>query len=143
MRRYWSALVIAIAFGAMQGCSGGSEDRPELFPVKGAAKYNGQSMTGGCVSLVPVTHDSRVKIPPFGLVDEDGVFQITTYETGDGAPAGDYSVTVSWSDDDVDSPSDLFKGRYRNPKKPVAKFTVKEGANEIPLIDLKGPPVKK
>ena len=33
---------------------------------------------------------------PHATVDQNGDFTVSTYGTGDGAPAGDYKITISW-----------------------------------------------
>jgi len=34
---------------------------------------------------------------PSGMTDDQGIFKLTTYETHDGAPAGNYAITFRWA----------------------------------------------
>lgn len=128
----------------LAGCSKPT-DRLQTFPVKGVVTYNGTPLVGADVSLVPVTPNLKLKIPPRAVTDKDGLFQVNTYEPNDGAPAGDYHILVSRNDEDPDSPGDAFRGKFTNPKKAPAKVTVNvqaEGEQEIPPVALTGPKVK-
>ncbi len=61
---------------------------------------------------------------------EDGAFAISTFEEGDGVPAGDYVATFTWGKLNMISMSyegDRLKGRYADPKKSKIKVTVVEG----------------
>jgi hypothetical protein len=80
-------------------------------------------------------------IRPQGRVDESGNFTLTTYEPNDGAPAGQYTVTVFWQRPqtnpyDGDGP-DILGGRYNNPKTSKISFTVEaNGKNQVPEIQV-------
>jgi hypothetical protein len=67
-------------------------------------------------------------------VQPDGSFTVSTYGDNDGAPAGDYTVAVTW--EDPESKSDRFNGRY-GPGTSQLAATIKDGANELPPIELK------
>lgn len=69
----------------------------------------------------------------------DGSFQCTTYQEGDGLPAGDYNVWMVWpeepNDDDRSLEVDRLEGRYSGV--PLFQFTVKVGENIAGPYDLK------
>jgi hypothetical protein len=68
------------------------------FPVSGRVTVGGQTVAGATVTLYtynPVLE--RYSATADGRTDEAGRFQITTYSSFDGAPAGDYAVTVTTS----------------------------------------------
>lgn len=132
--------VLGLVLIAAVGCGKDPNQLP-VSEVTGSVTYNGQPMRGASVSLIPAVPNPKLKIPPFGEVKEDGTFAVTTYGGGDGAPPGEYKVTLTWSDNDPDSPSDLCKGRYASAKKPIATITVVEGENVVPPIELKGPAI--
>ncbi|MBX3442088.1 MAG: hypothetical protein KF774_06755 [Planctomyces sp.] len=82
--------------------------------------------------------------PTFSRSDtrEDGSFEISTYETGDGVPPGEYVLTFLQQPFNVMSRNygaDKFKGRYADAKKSEHKFTVAEGDPPVDLgtFDLK------
>jgi hypothetical protein len=51
-------------------------------------------MAGGLVILHPLADVELGNAKPHALADENGRFKIYTYRTDDGAPAGEYAVTV-------------------------------------------------
>jgi hypothetical protein len=81
---------------ASVGC--GSKSGPErvpVFPVQGAVTFKGQPMPGAMLVLHPKTAADDVPAPR-AQVDKDGNVKVSTYDGGDGAPAGEYVVTVQW-----------------------------------------------
>jgi hypothetical protein len=73
--------------------SGCSEKRIEVFPVSGKVVYQGKPPVGATVVLHPV--NSQIdQFAPTGTVKGDGSFAITSYDTDDGAPQGEYFATI-------------------------------------------------
>ena len=78
----------------------------------------------------------------------DGFFSLKTYVLHDGAPAGDYMVTVEWPGDDPGVPvdrddpeyvpfgPDRLKGRYADPESSGFRATVIEGRNQVGPFEL-------
>lgn len=63
-----------------------------------------------------------------GMTGENGLFELSTYEQGDGIPPGDYVLTFQWGKVNLVSMSyggpDRLKGKYANPEKSPFKVTV-------------------
>ncbi len=81
------------------------------------------------------------RLGPHAVVAADGSFRITTFRTGDGAPAGRYALTVTWRlpprpGKEEEGP-DRFKGRYADPRRPVRQVDIAEGENNLGTILLK------
>lgn len=80
----------AVFFG---GCSGASA--PDTIKVQGKVTCQGQPLTEGTVSFVPVEpaegHPSRAAT---GIIQPDGTYQLATFGENDGAVPGTYQVTV-------------------------------------------------
>ena len=76
-------------------------------------------------------------------VQSDGSFHLTTFATRDGAPVGDFALTVTWPGPRIkgqgeDEPGpDRLQHRYANPKKPAASVHVGTETTELATIDLK------
>lgn len=73
--------------------------------------------------------------------DPAGKFAISTYESGDGLPAGDYTLIFTWQEFNVISRSysgeDKLNGRYIDPATSTIKLTVKEGEeNDMGVVAL-------
>lgn len=65
------------------------------------------------------------------MTDKDGKFSISTYESGDGVPAGEYALTFMWGQMNLLAGSyggpDKLNSRYTDPQKSEIRFTVESG----------------
>jgi hypothetical protein len=84
--------ICAFGFVALMtlGCAGGS-DRPATVSVGGKVTYNGQPVEGAGIQFV-IKEGSR---SAFGTTNAAGEFTLTTFEPGDGAVPGDYTIIVT------------------------------------------------
>ena len=122
------------------GC--GTASKPEAVPAGGKLTYNKTTApVGALVVFHPVdpAYEKRIGGKPFAKVKEDGTFVLTTFAEGDGAPEGEYGVTVDWrppakdgkfamsiSDGGNAGPAKL-NPKYGNPQQPAFTVTVKKG----------------
>lgn len=134
---------VAVLLVVVAGCSSGS-DRVPVFPVRGQVFYQSKPAVGAVVILNPQDASLEGKLPmnPNGKVEADGSFRITTYAANDGAPAGEYKVTILWppresGDSGEDAGGDRFNGRYANPATSRITASVQAGDNSLPRYDLK------
>ncbi|HEY2840409.1 MAG TPA: hypothetical protein VGJ26_14730, partial [Pirellulales bacterium] len=133
-------LAIALAFACV-GCGKSGPPRKTVYPVSGQVLVDGKPAEQAVVYLHPVKKVENLG-RPFGTVKADGSFQIGTYLSNDGAPAGEYAVTVVWQknmivEGEERSGPDQLGDRYSNPSQPIAKITVIEGENILKPIQLK------
>jgi hypothetical protein len=104
---------------------------------------DGQPAKGALVAFHPVGGAANA-IRPVGHVDEQGLFRLTSYKQGDGAPAGEYQVTVTWflatpsgaSGDDDSVAVNRLPGRYASAGTSQLRGTVARGTNELPAFEL-------
>src|SRR5438270_6044767 len=91
-RRMLLPLILALA----AGCShdGSDSGREPVFPVQGQVLFQGKPATGAQVVFQRVGTGGNAPVRASGQVDTAGKFVLTTYAAGDGAPAGEYEVTV-------------------------------------------------
>ena len=104
----------------LPGCTR-SEYPNETYPVIGRI----QTATGEPASYVRVTlHSSKLvsegdPFRPSAMTDGDGNFQLTTYETHDGAPVGSYAITFRWAEPQKNMldpmPKDKLRNRFARP----------------------------
>jgi hypothetical protein len=133
---------IALGLLALAGlsCSSAPEAKPgqkPVHPVRGKVLVNNQPAAGAFVLFIPARESPGATDPrPRATVEEDGSFAVSTYGDKDGAPAGDYVVTVTWSPDGRDD-EDKLGGRYADRERSGLKATVKEGPNELPPFRLR------
>jgi len=126
------------------GCSSPSrttdEQRLPVHPVRGRILVGGKPASGAMVLFIPVNEPAQPKEPrPRAEVGEDGSFVLSTYEAEDGAPVGEYIVSVTWPGgvlpDGREEPADKLSGRYDG-RKSKLRATVKEGPNELAPFNL-------
>jgi hypothetical protein len=131
----WLLGVLAVT----AGCS--SEERVKVYPVRGQlVTTDGKPAVGATVSFHPAGDSSTYPFVPHGKVSRDGAFVLTSYEAGDGAPAGEYAVTVVWRTENPEGDPggpDRLKGRYANPARPLTRVTVREGDNSLEPFRIK------
>ena len=119
-------------------------DRANLSPVRGQVFVaRDEPAAGALVVFHPVAADHETRLKPLAYVDEQGNFELTTYDQGDGAPSGEYVITVEWRERPATpfSPDkegkDRFRGKYADPKSSEFRFTVDEKAEHVvPAIHL-------
>ena len=113
-------LLLLFVFVLPLGCS--QTDYPNVtYPVTGRLlTKDGAPAAGVRVTL----HSSHIisegdPFRPSGTSDQDGLFQLTTYETDDGAPAGNYAMTFRWAPPQKTlldpTPKDRLKNRFAVP----------------------------
>jgi hypothetical protein len=81
-------LLLLVAPCLALGCA--QSDRPSTFPVRGKVVYRGKPVADAWVSFLA----PGAPRPAVGTTDENGNFQLTTFEPNDGAILGTHVVTV-------------------------------------------------
>lgn len=133
--------VVAGAFvlGSL-GCSGSDRTYPAEFQVL----VQKTPAVGATVVLHPIGNADPLTPKPTGKVDASGVVKLSTFGQNDGAPPGEYAVTVVWYDV-TSSPEqaviikggDKLRGRYSQPASPSApRVTIRKQTNQLPTLEL-------
>jgi hypothetical protein len=121
----------------LAGCS--SSNRAKTYVAHGKVRFKKDQIPVGALVVFHPKDPKDEKLiggKPFGKVGEDGSFALTTYAPGDGAPAGEYGVTVDWrpkqSSSKLSLSSELGPGvksgvneKFSNPQKPFQFVTIK------------------
>jgi hypothetical protein len=124
------------------GC--GNSDRKPVYPVHGQVLVDGQPAAEALVTFHPVRvgKDSPRAV---GNVDAKGNFRLTTYTQGDGAPEGEYQVSVHWflatpvpdaAGGEEHQTVNVLPARYADPGSSGLRVTVARGSNELPAFQL-------
>ncbi len=95
-------------------------------------------MQGAIVTFYPLNPKGKYDPAPTGKVDENGRYTLTTYASNDGAPTGEYRVTVYWPgkrrgtpNDDGDLPPDQLKEVFADKKSSKLRAVVDAKENTI------------
>ena len=81
-----------------------------------------------------------MRLCPHATVEADGSFRLTTYKSGDGAPAGTYVLTLTWPlppRAGMEEGPDRFRGRYADPRRPLRQVQIAAANNELESMDIK------
>jgi hypothetical protein len=119
---------------ALLCCSCGKrETRTPVFPVQGKVLFEGKPLAHAFLVFHPVNGFGVNVSRPIANAEDDGSFAPSTYDAGDGAPAGEYTVTVEWrrppSNDQVTPSENLLPARYSKPASTPFKVLVVAGEN--------------
>ena len=142
-KRFVRAGGLLLAAGALVALASGCGKRgPVLYPVKGVVRINGEPAKDVNIMFTPVTPPEAGATPlsPAAVTGEDGSFRLMSFKPGDGAPAGDYQVTVIYPMNRFNkhlNGIDRLKGKFANPKTSRLTTRVEPKSNDLPPFDLK------
>lgn len=138
--------ILLPALFTLIGCYGSSMPMQTTHKARGKVTVNGKSYAGLTLVLHPEDKtqfkwDER----PQARTNEQGEFELFTYQAGDGAPAGKYRVGFAFIETD-DSGNDQIKtkglfslipAQFQSPTTSGVVMEIKPGDNVIPPVDLK------
>jgi hypothetical protein len=138
----------ALAALALASC--GKPDFHKVYPVKGKILVDGLPAAECLIYLNRTFDDDHPRrVTPYALTDADGEFQITSYVKGDGAPEGEYVVTVEWRErsgllknnfEGIDRLGGAYAKAEGNKARPGFVIRVGRGPQELPPFELAQPP---
>lgn len=136
--RFAAALLTLLTVSCADEPRGGPRDA--TYPITGQLFIDGEPAAGVQVTCHPVDLDNAHVLTPGDFTDEEGRFEIGTYESGDGAPKGVYRLTFlagQWNLDGSFGGPDKLGGRYDEPEESDVKVTVAPGIeSDLGRIDL-------
>jgi hypothetical protein len=142
-----AAIVTSLAaIVSLVGCGGRGDVPPRVsvYKTTGRVTWNGQPLTGGTVVLHPQGNTTLPNgVRTIGAVDSSGSIVFTTYETGDGAAAGDFTATVSYQPfvgdpEDGNVSSNVLPTEYSVPGSSPLSVTVKPESGNVLELTLTG-----
>jgi hypothetical protein len=163
-RRHWLAIGAAVVF-VTASCA--KQEVVAIYPVSGRVLQHGTPVAKAMV----VFHDKRPtedvhKLPiPRATTDADGTFHLSSYTHNDGAPAGEYLVTVilnastalpsepvaseassktgdgiadqvSVDPESTPAPRNLLQNKYADPETSGLEAIVAESNNDLPPFEI-------
>jgi hypothetical protein len=141
VRRFRVPLAALLVLTAA-GCSRSGSD---VTPVSGRVTVDGKPAAGAVVTFHPLTPTADAARPT-ARADEDGRFRLTTRAESDGAPPGEYRVTVAWreaaaakraAEGDELPAKTAVPDTHTRPESTPLRATVQPGANDPLAIDIK------
>jgi hypothetical protein len=134
MKRLWVFCICV----CLASCSNPYGDHPP-YPTTGQILVNGKPAEGARLVFHHLGDWGNKSIVPQAMTKEDGRFTLTTYQMGDGAPAGEYRVVVEWPAyrRGRNIGPDRLQGKFANPDSSGLTAHVEKGKNELPALDLK------
>lgn len=136
-------LFFAVALSiVVSGCPSGNK-APVCYPVRGSVALKGKPLAESIVVLHRIGGDVEGNQKPMAIAKPDGTFELTTHHSGDGAPPGEYAITVerralvTGGEEPTRTGPNTLPAKYAKPESSGLKYTVVEGDNEIPEIDIK------
>lgn len=131
------------------GCGPAETGEKPVYPVHGEVLFNGKPAKGAVVMFhpLPLASGRFDMVRSRGTVGEDGSFHLSTYKTGDGAPEGEYAVTVYWpgkrtgkpaaDEEGSDLPPDQLGLRFNDPAKTPLKAHVAAPETRLAAFQLR------
>jgi hypothetical protein len=129
------AACTAVVFAA--GCSG--EKKIPTFPVTGKVlTAEGGPVDHALIVLHPQSSNATAP-KPRGTTNADGSFELSTFNTGDGAPEGRYQVSIErWlRKDPNESPVNHLPPNLASPTTSGIEVEVKAGPNALDPFKLR------
>jgi hypothetical protein len=130
----------ASALVFIAGCGGTAG--PVCHPVRGQVRWNGQPLAEAQVVFHPQFSADEKFPQPIGQTDAQGNFALSTFQPNDGAPEGQYVITVELRDlrqvgeETVRDGPNLLPGRFARPQESGLRHAVVMGENTVPVIEI-------
>jgi hypothetical protein len=105
------------------------------YPVQGKILFEGKPAGGAAISLHPLNVPDHPWTKPSAEADEYGQFTVSTYKEHDGAPAGEYAVTIVWLPKGYTGPlekGNKLPGKYASKETSGLTATIVAGDNNLP-----------
>jgi hypothetical protein len=139
----WLCLGTLLAVcGSVAGCGKGKDPWEKVYKVRGVVNLDGKPAGGALITFLPQDQKVPSSVRPSAIANWDGTFDIGTYGTGDGAPAGTYKVVVvrfpviGSPSSPAPGPNDL-PPKYSKPDTTDLTVQVKDAETELPPLELK------
>ena len=138
------ACVAALLAGACSNPYLREQTGPPPHRTRGQVLVDGEAAEGVKVTFLPVEGASEENPIATGRTDEQGRFELSTYNAFDGAPTGEYNVVLSWirildtslREEDQPEEAQQLPWKYQDPKHSGLKVTVEEGTNDLEAFEV-------
>ena len=135
-----AAGIALVLLGMGASCRDG---RQATYPVSGQVTIGGQPAASADLRFYETRGQTPGMSRPYATTDAEGRFDVSTYGMHDGAPPGEYRVTVSWkgpldgiSPDQRDAMPERLPARYTDPSTSGIQVHIVRGQNLLETIDI-------
>jgi hypothetical protein len=142
-RSRWALFLgLAVLASMSTGCGKRNGGRGALYPAEGQVLLDEEPLAGAIVTLYPRGVSDEKAKPSQATTGPDGKFRVGTFSAEDGAPAGEYAVTVIRYPMKKQGDGGYAAGSNDVPKKYASLATTDlhiqlgEGKREIPPLAL-------
>ena len=152
-RMKWTGVATGLTAAILFGCGDQRPVGPQVFPVQGKLLFDGEPMAGARITLHRVGEAEGGEHYPRATTDEQGVYQLSTLVSEDGAPEGNYVMVVYWPDPKVVArdpygegdklPPDLLRRRFATPDASNLRATIPDAPTRLLPVDLNDREVKR
>ncbi len=105
-----------------------------VHPAVGRVAFGKVAPKGAQIAFHPVARELPEQVIPRATVRDDGSFAVSTFRSDDGAPEGEYVVTIQWfrlSKDGAPGPNVLPRA-FAAPDSSPLKVAIGPGTNHLP-----------
>jgi hypothetical protein len=127
--------------------AGCSRNSAKVNPVNGRILVSGKPAARALVTFHPEkAAEEKSSIRPTAEVDADGSFRLTSFKSGDGAPEGEYRVSIVWylanpkpkaAEGDDANVRNYLPDIYARAETTPLRATIIRGTNNLPTFELK------
>jgi hypothetical protein len=135
-----AARVGLVLLSMFAGCRDG---RQATYPVSGQVTIEGKPAAGADLRFYETRGGTPSLSRPYATTDAEGRFVVSTYGMHDGAPPGEYRVTVSWkgpldriSPDQRDAMPERLPARFADPSTSGIQVSIVRGQNLLETIEI-------
>jgi hypothetical protein len=137
-----SIATITATWLTIAGCGRGDTSRLPVHPVLGTIQFRGQPIGGAFVSLHREDSFFPKAPSPRATVDPDGKFALSTYDAHDGAPEGEYVLTVQWykplrQNGELVTGPNVLPAKYAVARTSDVRVKITAGGNQLLPIQLR------
>lgn len=129
-------LYCVICLAILAGCENNG-DLPATYPVTGSVTFKNKPVASGTITFHPIAADGN---PAVSLIDEQGRFELTTYDKNDGAVPGFHNVTIVVAprmDGSSAGEADVIPAVYNRPETTPLSLEVQSNGSNHFEIELK------
>jgi hypothetical protein len=139
MRNAVGLFLVAAMSVSLCSCGSKGPARQKTYPVTGKVMVDGKAVAHLRVSAkAKEAGDPKYPILPQADTQDDGTFQLYSYQPGDGVPSGEYVLTFTWQELKglrYEGP-DKLKKRYADPAKSTFKVKVENSKVDLGTYEL-------